>query len=218
MKYLLYISTLLLLCSCTAYNEIYLDQKKYQLPNPPNTVQLSTNLFIEESECINAEYKDYLSWMKNVFGTDSESYQSAIPEYLNKDNSPFFDSLSKYFLDVEYGEFAVLGISIEQANSFAIWKSDRVNEFILLERGVLAYRNSTAKEKESPKTILKDFKGQFAKKHKKVAQYPLLNYRIATEKEWEKGGFQRKSSLIEFQANKVYLTSFRLIATYGTVQ
>ena len=101
------------------------------------------SFYMDEAEVTNTEYLFYLDWMEKVFPPkDSqykELYQSAVPDTLVwRDVLGFNELLAENYLrHPAYSDYPVVGVSWVQANQFCKWRTDRVNEKILMDKGIL---------------------------------------------------------------------------------
>jgi gliding motility-associated lipoprotein GldJ len=110
----------------------------YDWNNVPRRVTVPS-FYIDESEVRNVDYLEYLHWIKRVFVSYPEVYRKALPDTLVwRDelayNEPY---VNNYLRHPAYGEYPVVGVSWEQAVDFCEWRTDRVNERILIDRGIL---------------------------------------------------------------------------------
>ena len=110
-------------------------------------------------------------------------------------NEPY---ISNYLRHPAYGNYPVVGVSWKQVDAYAKWRTDRVNEKILIDRGILAPDNAQSGENifttetylagmyvgTEGKNPLKD-----ASKTTRRVRWEdgllLPNYRLPTEAEWE---------------------------------
>lgn len=101
------------------------------------------SFYMDEAEVTNKEYLFYLEWLQKVFPTDNENYvyiyESALPDTLVwRDRLGFNESLTETYLrHPAYADYPVVGISWVQAVNYCKWRTDRVNEKILMDKGVL---------------------------------------------------------------------------------
>ena len=101
------------------------------------------SFYLDESEVTNSEYLFYLEWMEKVFPPSFETYKniylSAVPDTLVwRDVLGFNELLTENYLrHPSYANYPVVGVSWIQATQYCKWRSDRVNEKILMEKGVL---------------------------------------------------------------------------------
>ncbi|WP_090126240.1 gliding motility lipoprotein GldJ [Lutibacter oricola] len=101
------------------------------------------SFYMDEAEVTNSEYLFYLEWMEKVFPPSDVNYQdiyeSAIPDTLVWREVLGFNELltENYLRHPAYADYPVVGVSWVQANQYCNWRSDRVNEKILMDKGIL---------------------------------------------------------------------------------
>lgn len=101
------------------------------------------SFYMDEAEVTNKEYIFFLEWMEKVFPKDNENYQyiyeSTLPDTLVwRDRLGFNESLTETYLrHPSYANYPVVGVSWVQATRYCNWRTDRVNEKILMEKGIL---------------------------------------------------------------------------------
>ena len=108
--------------------------------NNTPTQQYVRSYFIDETEVTNKMYGEYLYWMKAVFAENySELYKAALPDTLVWRNPLGFneDMVFNYLRHPAFQDHPVVGITWQQAKNFAKWRTDRVNEQILVNEGYL---------------------------------------------------------------------------------
>ena len=177
--------------------------------NVPRRVTLSS-FYIDKTEVANIHYREYLRWIERTF--DDPMYEAVVngakPDTLVwrselAANEPLIDY---YFRHPSYNNYPVVGVTWRQANDFCIWRSNRVNELILVQKGMSnantlksiqgkgeenfttksyllgIYSAQGAKNKKSP---LMDENGR-PRNYVKVEDGILMpDYRLPTEAEWE---------------------------------
>jgi sulfatase modifying factor 1 len=175
----------------------------YDYHSVPRRTTVSS-FYMDETEVANVHYREYVYWLFRVFGTDfPEVVKKALPDTLVwRDelayNEPYVEY---YFRHPSYNYYPVVGVNWLQANDFAAWRSDRVNERILIDRGVLAENpsqigndnfNSEAYlqgqyEGAAGKRPMKDLNpaGSGTRKVQMEDGIMLPSYRLPTEAEWE---------------------------------
>ncbi len=178
--------------------------------NQPRRVTVSS-FYLDESEVTNADYREYLYWLRRVYDYDyyPQIYQSALPDTLVwRDKMGLNDVyVENYLRHPAYNFYPVVGVNWEQAMRFCQWRTDRVNEQILIDKGILTVMNTQAdaqnfnsevylyKEGEytqqnNARSALKDLSPaqDYGKKGRpaRIEDGILLpKYRLPTEAEWE---------------------------------
>ena len=110
----------------------------YDWNNVPRRVTV-TSFYMDQTEVRNVDYREYLNWIRRVFVDYPDVYRNALPDTLVwrsalAFNEPYVDY---YFRHPAYNEYPVVGVDWLQANDFCIWRTDRVNEFMLINEGIL---------------------------------------------------------------------------------
>ncbi|HLG03174.1 MAG TPA: SUMF1/EgtB/PvdO family nonheme iron enzyme [Bacteroidia bacterium] len=111
----------------------------YEWDNVPRRVTVSS-FYMDEVEVRNLDYLEYLYWTSRVYGTDyPEIYKAALPDTLSwRSRLAYNDPYILYYLrHPAYRDYPVVGVSWIQATNFCAWRTDRVNEFILVREGIL---------------------------------------------------------------------------------
>jgi sulfatase modifying factor 1 len=175
----------------------------YEYHSVPRRATISS-YYMDETEVANLHYREYVYWLTRVFGTDfPEVGIRALPDTLVwRDelayNEPYVEH---YYRHPSYNYYPVVGVSWLQATSFAKWRSDRVNERILIDKGILAENPSQIGsdnfnteayligqyEGAMGKRPLKDLNpaGNGTRRAQKEDGILLPAYRLPTEAEWE---------------------------------
>lgn len=108
----------------------------------PKKMQIRS-FYMDEAEVTNAEYTFYLKWLFKVFPPSNENfkniYRSALPDTLVwrnvlGNNDPLKNA---YLRHPAYANYPVVGVSWLQANAYCTWRTDRINERILIKKGIL---------------------------------------------------------------------------------
>lgn len=110
----------------------------YQWDNVPRRVTVET-FYIDETEIKNVDYREYLHWISRVFIDYPEVYRSALPDTLVWRSRLAYNEplVEYYFRHPAYNEYPVVGVSWKQANDYCQWRTDRVNENLLIREGIL---------------------------------------------------------------------------------
>lgn len=114
--------------------------------NTTPTKQQIRSFYMDQAEVTNLEYLFYLQYLEKVFPPSDDNYrkiyQAALPDTLVWRDALGFNELltETYLRHPSYADYPVVGVSWLQATEYCKWRTDRVNEKILMEKGVL---NST---------------------------------------------------------------------------
>jgi gliding motility-associated lipoprotein GldJ len=110
----------------------------YDWNNIPRTVTVST-FYMDETEVRNVDYREYLYWISRVFIDYPEVYKKALPDTLVWRRRLGYNEpqVEYYFRHPAYAEYPVVGVNWLQASDFCQWRTDRVNEKLLIDMGIL---------------------------------------------------------------------------------
>jgi gliding motility-associated lipoprotein GldJ len=115
------------------------DDPMYEWDNIPRRITVKT-FYLDETEVSNLDYIEYLYWVNRVFGTDyPEVYRKALPDTLVwRDRLAYNEPMVELYLrHPAYHYYPVVGVSWVQASDYCAWRTDRVNEMLLVDRGIL---------------------------------------------------------------------------------
>ena len=163
----------------------------YEWDNTPRQVTVSS-FFMDQTEVSNTDYLEYIFWLSRIYGSEyPEMVERALPDTLVWRNTMSYNEpmVEIYFRHPAYGDYPVVGVSWLQANDYALWRSDRVNEMLLIEAGVLKFDdNQNAENHFTTDGYLSGTYTGVANNGKKVTMEDgiiLPKYRLPTEAEWE---------------------------------
>ena len=110
----------------------------YDWNNVPRRVTVSS-FYMDQTEVRNVDYREYLHWIQRVFIDYPLVYKKALPDTLvwrrpMGYNEPY---VQYYFRHPSYNEYPVVGVSWLQASDYCAWRTDRVNEGVLIREGIL---------------------------------------------------------------------------------
>ncbi len=178
--------------------------------NTPRRVTVSS-FYMDQFEVSNADWKSYMWWVNMVFKGLPEVKKSVLPDTLVWARALSYNDkmINSYLRHPAYNEYPVVGVTWEQARDYCLWRTDRVNEKLLVDLGIMQpvdyekiqaetdqkaiigmifstdkYMSAAGYNPEAGKHGLEDVYG----KPRKVSVadgilYP--EYRLPTEAEWE---------------------------------
>ena len=107
--------------------------------NRPARVTVSS-FYMDQTEVTNFHWLEYLYWTQRVYGgTYPMVYKNALPDTLCWRSPLGFNEkyVDYYFRHPAYRDYPVVGVSWLQVNDFCKWRTDRVNEYILIREGIM---------------------------------------------------------------------------------
>jgi gliding motility-associated lipoprotein GldJ len=133
--------------------------------NLERTVTIAS-FYMDEAEVANIHWLEYLFFIKK--DSSEEFYKSALPDTTVwarqlSFNDPYVDHYLRY---PGFRYFPVVGVSWEQANDYAIWRTQKVNQNLAKEAGVEVPEGTSGRIPLESGVV-------------------LPNYRLPTEAEWE---------------------------------
>jgi gliding motility-associated lipoprotein GldJ len=163
-----------------------------------------SSFYIDETEVRNVDYLEYLYWLNRVYGaTYPEVYKKALPDTLvwrdKLGNNETF--VNNYLRHPSYKNYPVVGVSWEQANNYCVWRTDMVNERILINAGILkedfeqaddnTFNTEAYLSGQYEGIVRRNLKnlnpinGDETRRVRREDGILLPNYRLPTEAEWE---------------------------------
>lgn len=169
--------------------------------NVPRTQSVSS-FYMDETEIRNVDWREYVYWLTRVYGADyPQVWVNALPDTLAwRDELAFTKPyVELYYRHPAYNEYPVVGVTWLQATDYCVWRTDRVNEWILIREGILKTNpNQVNEDNFNLDTYLK---GQYEGlvKDEMIDLNPnnefrkvriedgilMPRYRLPTESEWE---------------------------------
>ena len=175
------------------------DQIMSDWDNIPRRVTINS-FYMDQTEVSNHNYCEYLFWLNHVFGSGENKEQRAIYTKALPDTMVWREALgynepliTLYLRHPAYQDYPVVGVSWRQASDYCVWRSDRVNEKRLLDKGYISALDlsSTPDNHFNTETYASGLYTPSVnpKAEGKKASYAtgtlLPNYRLPTEAEWE---------------------------------
>jgi gliding motility-associated lipoprotein GldJ len=115
------------------------EDTRYKWDNVAHTVTVSS-FYIDECEVNNRQYREFVYWMNRAYGEEyAEKVRAIYPDTAAwRDKLAWRESfVEHYFQSPSYDEYPVVGVSWDQAMKFCTWRTDRLNEKVLVDRGIL---------------------------------------------------------------------------------
>ena len=119
----------------------------YEWNNTPRQVTVSS-FYMDQTEVSNLDYLEYINWLERVYKDYPDVIKNALPDTLVWRNALSYNEpmVEVYFRHPAYRDYPVVGVSWKQANDYALWRSDRVNEKLLVDAKKLEYNNEQTKD------------------------------------------------------------------------
>lgn len=113
------------------------------------------SFYIDETEVSNADWLEYLQWIAQHYPNDSRIYYDALPDTLVWRNPLSYNEpyVNFYLRHPAFQDYPVVGVTWEQANTYCVWRTDRVNEHILRQQGILVDYKTLQNQKDLQQSI-----------------------------------------------------------------
>ena len=110
----------------------------YENNNVPRRVSISS-FYMDETEISNFHWCEYMYWVRRTFTNFPMIHKRSLPDTLSwREKLGFNEKYVEYYLrHPAYRDYPVVGVSWQQASEFCKWRTDRVNEFILIREGIM---------------------------------------------------------------------------------
>ncbi len=162
------------------------------------------SFYMDQTEVRNIDWLEYLYYIGRVYKQYPMVYKNALPDTLCwRKSLAYNEPYVKFYLrSPAFQDYPVVGVTWEQAHDFCVWRTDRVNENILVQKGIQKPNPSesgantfstdayfTGQYDGLVKKNIKDLSSNNKTKTRRVRLEDgiLLEgaYRLPTEAEWE---------------------------------
>lgn len=199
----------------------------YEYNNPPRRVTVRS-FYMDETEVTNLDYLEYLYWLQRVFISYPEVYRKALPDTLVwRDRLAYNEPLASLYLrHPSYHNYPVVGVTWVQANDYCTWRSDRVNEMLLIRQGILS-QNPDQQDQDNFNTEsylngqydglvnrpLQDLSPSGTGERRVRLEDGILlpKYRLPTESEWEFAALGIVASYENVAERRIYPWDGRMV-------
>ncbi len=181
--------------------------------NTPRRVTVAS-FYMDETEVRNVDWREYLYWLQRAYPSNPEVYRAALPDTLVWRNEMAYNEpfLENYLRHAAYSEYPVVGVSWIQATNYCKWRTDRVNERILINDKILAedtkqsgqnvftsdsYLNGLYNGTDGKRPLKNLGKDGATRRTSMSDGIVLPRYRLPTEAEWEYAAVALVSNLDE---------------------
>ena len=101
-----------------------------------------SSFYMDRTEVTNLHWMEYVNWMRRVYNKSyPHIYKKCLPDTLVwRSPLSYREKYVDYYLrHPSYRDYPVVGVSWLQANDFCKWRTDRVNEAILVREGIIKW-------------------------------------------------------------------------------
>jgi len=131
---------------------------------PPGGVAINDTLWFDKTEMTNMGWLEYLFWIKQI---KPDEYYANLPDtnvwitdYGMDTCRQAIGLMLNYLRHPAYAQYPVVGITKEQAERYASWRSDRVFEYHLVTTGIIDHHSH--QDSIYHFTIDRFFRGEYA--------------------------------------------------------
>jgi len=111
-----------------------------------------SSFYMDRTEVTNLHWMEYMNWMRRVYQKSyPHIYKKCLPDTLVwRSPLSYREKFVDYYLrHPSYRDYPVVGVSWLQANDFCKWRTDRVNEAILVREGIIKWHFANTYDHEN---------------------------------------------------------------------
>lgn len=152
----------------------------------PGIVFIEENWGIDQTECTNFNWLEFLLWTSEVYGKNSPEYNAILPDTAawKTLGHSYEDYDSHYLRHPAYRNFPVVGVSYQQMQAYCQWRSDRFFEYKLIVGGFITYKRKRNIDSIISVSALRAGKLAWIPNIEIVQLVP--HYQLPTESQWKK--------------------------------
>lgn len=138
-KRILLFAVVIIICTSFLKKEKFIENNDLFEIGAPGILPINNELFCDQSEIRNVDWREYEYWIGRVFGRYSEEFKNTVIDTLvwRDAGDCLEDYIYYYFRHPAYQHYPVVGVSQKQAELYSKWRSDRVFEYLLINLGII---------------------------------------------------------------------------------
>ena len=184
------------------FSLIFLFQQP-DLPNPPGTIKVGENQYVDKRPVTNIDWKEFLFYYRK----DSLHYSGLMP-----DTTILYNG-KPYFTDLKFSDYPVVGVSVSQIIKYFLWRSMIVTCAIRDKNHQFRRGYYKKMRKLAPNN---DYKIEYQLAFRENLTYPKLKFSKYIQYEMTTKGLQKTTGKNCFNRDTVF--TFRCCAYYSKIR
>jgi len=184
------------------FSLIFLFQQP-DLPNPPGTIKVGENQYVDKQPITNIDWKEFLFYYRS----DSSHYSGLLP-----DTNILFKG-KPYFNDLKYSDYPVVGVSVSQIIKYFLWRSMVITRSISDKNQKFTSGYYNKMRKQDPAN---SYKVEYQLAYMENLTYPKLKFSKYVQYEMTMKGIRKTGGENYFNRDKVF--TFRCCAFYSKIK
>lgn len=143
---------------------------------------------MDQTEATNFHWLEYLYWLGRTYGKQSPEYIAALPDttgWMELD-STYYLNVDNYLRHPSLRDYPVVGVSYEQAEKYAEWRSNMVFQYFLVKTDRIEWERTMTEDPDSIITIERYKAGTIPGISRDPSVNIFPNYHIPSRQEWER--------------------------------